>query len=218
GQALGLPATMGLFSFIGVAVTSATVVIYGESIWDPVVLIAKFKNPVVLAVALVSLCIATLATNIAANVVSPANDLAHLWPKRISFRTGGYITGVIGILMQPWKLVADPSGYIFKWLVAYSSLLGSIGGVLICDYYVLRRAVLHVPELYDPRGRYWYSGGFNPRALAALVIGIVPLVPGFLGAVGLAAVGPFWTTLYSYAWFVSFALSFASYWVLMRGK
>ncbi|MBI4386764.1 MAG: NCS1 family nucleobase:cation symporter-1, partial [Elusimicrobia bacterium] len=120
GQALGLPATMGLFSFIGVAVTSATVVIYGESIWDPVVLISKFTHPVVLAVALVSLCIATLATNIAANVVSPANDLAHLWPKRISFRTGGYITGVIGILMQPWKLVADPSGYIFKWLVAYS--------------------------------------------------------------------------------------------------
>src|SRR5690606_1219535 len=117
GQAAGLPTTMGLFSFIGVAVTSATVVIYGESIWDPVVLITKFRNPIVLVVALLSLCIATLATNIAANVVSPANDFANLWPSKISFRTGGLITGVIGILIQPWKLVADPSGYIFTWLV-----------------------------------------------------------------------------------------------------
>src|SRR5207253_6182966 len=136
-----LPTTMGLYSFIGVAVTSATLIIYPNEknvLWDPVDLLTKFTNPVILIVAMVSLCIATLATNIAANVVSPANDFAHLWPKRISFRTGGYITGVIGVLMQPWKLVADPSGYIFKWLVAYSSLLGSIGGVLICDYFVLR--------------------------------------------------------------------------------
>lgn len=218
GQALGLPTTMGLFSFIGVAVTSATIVIYKESIWDPVVLISKFRNPVVLAVALVSLCIATLATNIAANVVSPANDLAHLWPRVINFRRGGYITGVIGILMQPWKLVADPSGYIFKWLVAYSSLLGSIGGVLICDYYVLRKCVLHVPELYEKSGRYWYQGGFNPKALVALVAGILPLVPGFLGTIGAASVSPFWITLYSYAWFISFGVSFGVYWALIRGQ
>ena len=123
GQALGLPTTMGLYSFIGVAVTSATVVIYGQAIWDPVDLIAKFKNPFVLAIALISLCIATLATNIAANVVGPANDFSHVWPEKIDFRMGGYITGVIGILIQPWKLIADPSGYIFTWLVAYSSLL-----------------------------------------------------------------------------------------------
>ena len=214
GQALGLPATMGLFSFIGVAVTSATVVIYKQSIWDPVVLISKFRNPLVLAVALASLCIATLATNIAANVVSPANDIAHLWPKKISFRTGGYITGVIGILMQPWKLVADPTGYIFKWLVAYSSLLGSIGGILIADYYVLRKAKLKTEDLYVREGAYWYASGFNPKALIALVLGILPLVPGFLGTVGLAHVSEFWLTLYSYAWFISFAISFAAYWGL----
>lgn len=217
GQALGLPTTMGLFSFIGVAVTSATIVIYKESIWDPVILVTKFTNPVVLAVALVSLCIATLATNIAANVVSPANDLAHLWPRKINFRTGGYITGVIGILMQPWKLVADPSGYIFKWLVAYSSLLGSIGGILICDYFVLRKCRLNVSELYQKSGSYWYSNGFNPKAVAALVLGILPLVPGFLGTVGLASVSPAWVTLYHYAWFISFAVSFTIYWILMGG-
>ena len=214
GQALGLPATMGLFSFIGVAVTSATVVIYGERIWDPVVLIAKFTHPLVLAVALVSLCIATLATNIAANVVSPANDFAHLWPRRIDFRKGGYITGFIGILMQPWKLVADPSGYIFKWLVAYSSLLGSIGGVLICDYFFVRRCELSLPDLYAKDGKYWYSGGFNPKALAALVGGILPLVPGFLGTVGVVEVPQFWTTIYHYAWFISFGVSFTLYAIL----
>ncbi|MBI4376326.1 MAG: NCS1 family nucleobase:cation symporter-1 [Elusimicrobia bacterium] len=215
GQALGLPTTMGLFSFIGVAVTSATVVIYGESVWDPVVLVSKFTNPLVLAVALVSLCIATLATNIAANVVSPANDLANLWPKKIDFRMGGYITGVVGILMQPWKLVADPTGYIFKWLVAYSSLLGSIGGILICDYFLIRGCRLETADLYAARGPYWYNGGFNPRALIALGAGIAPLIPGFLGTIGAASVAPFWVTLYHYAWFISFATSFAVYWLLM---
>ncbi|MBI3552760.1 MAG: NCS1 family nucleobase:cation symporter-1 [Elusimicrobia bacterium] len=215
GQALGLPTTMGLFSFIGVAVTSATVVIYGKSIWDPVELLTKFSNPILLAFAMVSLCIATLATNIAANVVSPANDIAHLWPKKIDFRMGGYITGVIGILMQPWKLLADPSGYIFKWLVAYSSLLGSIGGVLICDYFILRHCELNIAELYEHKGRYWYGNGFNARALIALILGIVPLIPGFLGTIGAAQVAPFWTTIYSYAWFISFGISFALYWLLM---
>ncbi|MEK7859072.1 MAG: NCS1 family nucleobase:cation symporter-1 [Elusimicrobiota bacterium] len=216
GQALGLPATMGLFSFIGVAVTSATVVIYGESIWDPVILLTKFTNPFVLAVSMVSLCIATLATNIAANVVSPANDFANLWPKKIDFRRGGYITGVIGILIQPWKLIADPSGYIFKWLVAYSSLLGSIGGILIADYFVIRGCKLSLPELYKGEGgKYWYNGGFNPKAVIALIAGILPLIPGFLGTVGIAAVAPFWVTIYHYAWFISFAVSFLVYVALM---
>jgi NCS1 family nucleobase:cation symporter-1 len=211
GQALGLPTTMGLFSFIGVAVTSATIVIYKETIWDPVILLTKFTHPLLLALSLVSLCIATLATNIAANVVSPANDLAHLWPRRISFRTGGYITGIVGILMQPWRLVADPSGYIFKWLVAYSSLLGSIGGILICDYFVLRKCTLHLNELYESSGRYWYKNGFNSKAIMALVAGIVPLIPGFCGTIGFATVPHFWITLYHYAWFISFAISFLTY-------
>jgi NCS1 family nucleobase:cation symporter-1 len=207
GQALGLPTTMGLYSFIGVAVTSATVTIYGESLWDPVDVLARFRDPWVLSMAMVALCLATLATNIAANVVSPANDFANLWPRRISFRTGGYITGVIGILIQPWKLVADPSGYIFRWLVAYSALLGAVGGILIGDYFLLRKTRLDLEGLYRRNGPYWYTAGFNPVALIALFLGIAPCVPGFLGTVGLCRVAPVWTAMYHYAWFISFALS-----------
>lgn len=214
GQALGLPTTMGLYSFIGVAVTSATVVIFGEAVWDPVVLVTKFKNPLVLVVALVSLGIATLATNIAANVVSPANDFANLAPEKISFRAGGYITGVIGILIMPWKLVADPTGYIFTWLVGYSALLGSIGGVLICDYFVLRKRTLSLPALYQGAGPYWYQGGFNPIAFVALAAGILPNLPGFLGTVKWATVSKIWMDLYNYAWFVGFGVSFLVYGVL----
>ncbi len=211
GQALGLPTTMGLFSFIGVAVTSATVVIYGETIWDPVVLIARFEHPVVLVIALGSLVLATLATNIAANVVSPANDFANISPKKISFRTGGLITGVIGILIQPWRLVSDPSGYIFTWLVGYSALLGAIGGVLIADYYLVRKTKLDLIGLYQANGPYWYKGGWNPIAIVALLAGILPNLPGFLGVVKWATVGEFWLKLYNYAWFVGFGLSFAVY-------
>ncbi len=218
GQALGLPTTMALYSFIGIAVTSATITIYGKEIWDPIELLSHFRNPVVLTVAMVSLCLATLATNIAANVVSPANDFAHLWPRRISFRTGGLITGVVGILMQPWKLIADPSGYIFKWLIAYSSLLGAVGGILIADYYIIRRTRLDLGGLYQGDGPYRYARGFNPAAMVALVIGIAPCVPGFLGTVGLINVGPVWLRMYDYAWFISFGLSAASYLVLMPGS
>jgi NCS1 family nucleobase:cation symporter-1 len=216
GQALGLPMTMGLYSFIGVAVTSATVVIYGRTIWDPVELIANFKNPLVLAFALLSLVLATLATNIAANVVGPANDFAHLWPEKIDFRVGGYITGIIGIMIQPWKLIADPSGYIFKWLVAYSALLGSVGGILIADYYLLRRAKLDVRGLYERGGPYWYAGGVNGVALVALSLGVAPVIPGFLGTVGLMKVSEGWIKVYDYAWFISFAVSFAAYHIFMK--
>jgi NCS1 family nucleobase:cation symporter-1 len=215
GQALGLPTTMGLFSFIGVAVTSATIVIYHETIWDPVVLVAKFRNPVVLTVALASLCLATLATNIAANVVSPANDFAHLWPRRINFRTGGFITGLIGVLIQPWRLYADPSGYIFLWLGGYSSLLGAIGGVLIVDYYLIRRTELDLKGLYRRSGPYWYSGGFNPAALVALTAGIAPCVPGFLGALKLVKVGEPWASMYGYSWFLSFGVAAVVYLAIM---
>jgi NCS1 family nucleobase:cation symporter-1 len=211
GQALGLPLTMGLYSFIGVAVTSATMAIYGETIWDPVVLLAKFRNPLTLTVAMFALCLATLATNLAANVVSPANDFANVWPRRISFRTGGLITGIVGILIQPWRLIADPSGYIFKWLVAYSALLGAVGGVLIADYYFLRKTQLDLPGLYRREGPYWYRGGFNPIALVALVAGIAPCVPGFLGTVGVYPVARIWTEMYHYAWFISFGVSLVVY-------
>jgi nucleobase:cation symporter-1, NCS1 family len=216
GQAMGLPPTMALYSFIGVAVTSATVTIYGHAIWDPVEVLSKFRDPFVLSIGMVSLCLATLATNIAANVVGPANDFSHLWPRRISFRTGGLITGVLGILIQPWKLIADPTGYIFRWLVAYSSLLGAVGGILIADYYVLRRTRLDLKGLYDSDGPYWYIRGFNPVAMIALAIGIAPCVPGFLGTIGALEVDHLWISLYHYAWFISFGLSAACYVLLMK--
>src|SRR5208282_5324971 len=165
GQTLGLPLTMALYAFIGVAVTSATTIIYGETIWNPVDVLTHFKNPVVLVVAMLSLCIATLATNIAANVVSPANDFAHLAPRKISFRIGGLITGIVGILMMPWKLVADPNGYIFTWLIAYSALLGPIGGILIADYFVCRRCKLNVNALYQANGEYRFTNGISLIAL-----------------------------------------------------
>ncbi len=214
GQALGLPLTMALYSFIGVAVTSATTIIYGETIWDPVDVLTRFKNPVVLIVALLSLCIATLATNIAANVVSPANDFSNLSPRKISFRIGGLITGIIGVVMMPWKLVADPSGYIFTWLVGYSALLGPIGGIMIADYYVYRKRQLDVGELYKPDGRYRYSGGFSGVAIAALLLSVLPNIPGFLVTIKVlseSSVAPIFLSLYGYAWFVGFALAFVLY-------
>ena len=207
GQSVGLPVSMGLFAFLGVAVTSATIVVHGKAIWDPVELVSNMGNPTLRLVGLGAIVLATLATNLAANVVGPANDFANIAPKRISFRVGALITGLLGVLMQPWRLVEDPSGYIFKWLVAYSALLGAVGGILIVDYYLVRRARLDVRSLYDPSGVYWYRGGVNPRAMVALVLGVLPCVPGFLATVGWATAPPFWTSLYHYAWFLSFGIS-----------
>ena len=219
GQTIGLPPTMALYSFIGVAVTSATTIIYGTTIWDPVQVLTKFTNPIVLIVAMIALCIATLATNIAANVVSPANDFAQLAPQRISFRTGGYITGVIGVLIMPWKLVADPSGYIFTWLVGYSALLGPIAGILIADYFVLRRTVLNADALYDPDGEYRYTNGYSLAGLGALALAVLPNLPGFLVHVKLIpreSVPAFLVTSYDYAWFIGFGIAFAAYLVLRK--
>ncbi|MEA3188283.1 MAG: nucleobase:cation symporter, family [Chthoniobacter sp.] len=214
GQTLGLPMTMALYSFIGVAVTSATTIIYGKTIWDPVDVLTRFKNPVVLIIAMLALCIATLATNIAANVVSPANDFAHLAPRRISFRIGGLITGIVGILMMPWKLVADPSGYIFTWLIGYSALLGPIGGILIADYFVVRRRRLDVAELYREGGEYAYSGGWSIAALVTLAVAALPNLPGFLvtiKALPASSVPPVFLSIYNYAWFVGFGAAFVVY-------
>jgi NCS1 family nucleobase:cation symporter-1 len=219
GQTLGLPLTMALFAFIGVAVTSATTIIYGETIWDPVIVLTKFKNPVVLVIAMLALCLATLATNIAANVVSPANDFAHLSPRNISFRTGGFITALIGMLIMPWKLVADPSGYIFTWLVGYSALLGPIGGILIADYFVFRKTKLDLKALYQARSEYTYVNGTSLVALASLVIGVLPNLPGFLVAIHSATAADwpgFFIALYHYAWFVGFGLSFVFYLILRK--
>jgi NCS1 family nucleobase:cation symporter-1 len=221
GQALGLPTTMGLYAFIGVAVTSATVVIYGREIWDPVKLLEMFENRVVLVLAMASLALATLATNIAANVVSPANDFANLAPRFISFRTGGMITGLIGILIRPWHLVSDPARYIGTWLVGSSSLLGAVGGILITDYYLIRRTQLDLAGLYRRGGPYWYREGFNLTAVAALAAGIAPCLPGLIEKFLLldapigspAAERTFWTALFDYAWFVSFGVSALVYYV-----
>ncbi len=217
GQTLGLPLTMALYAFIGVAVTSATKIIFHleKPIWDPVDVLTRFTNPVLLIVAMLALCIATLATNIAANVVSPANDFAHIAPRHISFRIGGLITGLIGILIMPWKLLADPTGYIFTWLVGYSALLGPVGGIMIADYFVLRKRRLNLIDLYNPDGEYRYTGGFSLIGLFTLAVSILPNIPGFLMNIEkwpkTWPAPDFLVTLYHYAWFVGFGLAFVIY-------
>jgi len=208
GQALGLPAGMTLFAFIGVAVTSACTVIFGEAIWDPVALLARFEQPVAAAVALVAVTLATLNVNVAANVVSPSNDFSNLWPRRISFRTGGVITGVVGLLMMPWKLLRDYSAYIFGWLVGYSALLGPVAGIMIVDYYLVRRRDLAVEELYLRGRSYEYWRGVNWRAMAALAAGVAVALLGL--------VIPPVRFLYDYAWFVGLAMAGGLHWALGR--
>ena len=210
GQAIGLPPSMISFAFIGIAVTSATVIIYGEAIWDPVNVLARFENPIVVVIALVSLIIATLTTNIAANVVSPANDFANISPKHINFVKGGLITAVLGIVMMPWKLLSDFSAYIFGWLVGYSGFLGPIAGILICDYFFIRKRTLNSRDLYNPDGEYKYKNGFNHKAIISLGAGI------FVALIGLII--PAVSFLYDYAWFVGFAVAFLFYILLMNKK
>jgi NCS1 family nucleobase:cation symporter-1 len=211
GQALGLPTTMTLYSFIGIATTSATAVIFGEAIWDPVTVLSRLGSPIAVVIALLGLLMATLNVNVAANVVSPANDFSNLWPKRISFRTGGLITCVLSIVVfQPWKLLSSYSNYIFVWLVGYSGFLGPIAGVMICDYFVLRKKIILIEDLYQRNGFYEFSRGVNWRAIVALLLGS-----------GIAFVGlvyPPLRVLYNYAWFVGFAVSFLAYFFLMHSR
>ncbi len=210
GQALGLPPAMTLYSFIGVAVTSASVVLFGEAIWDPVALLARFNQPVVAGVALIALLIATLNTNVAANVVSPSNDFSNLNPRLISFRTGGMITGVVGLLMMPWKLLTDFNSYIFGWLVGYSGLLGPIAGIMITDYFLIRKTQLDVAALYRRGGPYEYKNGVNSVALIALAAGVVVALVGLLI--------PALRWLYDYAWFVGLGVSSLVYLAFMKGR
>jgi NCS1 family nucleobase:cation symporter-1 len=217
GQAIGLPTFMTLFAFIGVAVTSATVTIFGEAIPDPTELLGRMGGGVAVALSLVALTVATLSTNLAANVVSPANALINLAPRRISFRTGGMITAGLGIAIFPWKLIESSAGYIFTWLIGYSALLGPIGGILIVDYFLLRRTELDVEALYRHDGAYGYRGGYNWIAFVALVVGVVPNVPGFLEVAGLVERVPaIFGSIYTYAWFVGLPVAAAVYWTLMR--
>ena len=209
GQVLALPTTMTLYSFIGIAVTSATAIIFGQTIWDPVQVLARLGNPFAVVIAMVALLLATLNVNVAANLVSPSNDFSNLSPRLISFRTGGLITCVLGgVVFQPWKLLANYSNYIFGWLLGYSGFLGPIAGVMICDYFLIRKKIILVEDLYQRRGFYEFSGGINWRAMAALAAGA-----------GLAFIGlivPALRVLYDYAWFVGFAASFVAYWAMMR--
>jgi NCS1 family nucleobase:cation symporter-1 len=222
GQALGLPGTMALFAFIGVAVTSATIVIFGKAIWDPVELISRIGSPAVIVFGALIVLAAQLTTNMAANVVSPANDFSNLSPRRITYVTGGLITAVIGILMMPWKLYSDAAAYIFTWLIGYSSLMGALGGILIADYWIVKKQQLDLKDLFSLEGRYTYSNGVNWRAIAALVLAVLPVAPGFFRAAttpgGVVADPDFFDKLYTYAWFVTFALSFVFYLILMRSS
>jgi nucleobase:cation symporter-1, NCS1 family len=228
GQTLGLPPTMILFSAMGVIITSAAMSLFKnadpEKIWDPVFVLSQITAPgphaliaspgtrlLVAILALAGVAIATVSVNIAANVVSPANDFANLSPRRISFRTGGLITGIIGIVMMPWRVLAHAQQYIFTWLVGYSALLGPIAGIMIVDYWIIRDTRLPVMELYRPRGQF---AGVNGIAIVALILGILPNVPGFLKSAG-AISGPpeVWDDIYTYAWFVGFAIAGVVYWI-----
>ncbi len=206
GQMWGLPTTMTLFAFIGVAVTSASVVIFGEAIWDPVVLLSRLGHPLVILLSLFALLIATLTTNVAANVVAPANGFANLWPSRVSFAVGGLVTGVLGIVIMPWRLLSDYGTYIFGWLVGYSGFLGPIAGIFIADYWLVRKARLSLADLYVTDGIY---PRWNWKALAALAAGVTAALVGL--------VVPELRALYDYAWFVGFGVAFGLYWLLMRG-
>ncbi len=221
GQIIGLPPSMTFFAIVGVIVTSATAIIYGHTEWDIVKLAARFDSKMMVTFAMIGIIISTLATNIAANMVSPANDFSNLAPQKISFKTGGYLTGIVGILIFPWKLIADPNGYIFTWLIAYSSLLGPVGGIMIIDYFFIRKKELKLQDLYRSDGAYQYTNGFNMAAIIALLAGILPNVPGFLLQVKMisATAFPAWVSdLYNYAWFVGFAVSGAIYYILMKRK
>ena len=209
GQAFGLPVAMALYSFIGIACTSASTVVFGEPIWSPITLLGRFHQPLVAFLALISILIATLNVNIGANVVSPSNDFSNLAPRLISFRTGGLITGFLGLAMMPWKLMATFGNYIFGWLVGYSGLLGPVAGIMVADYFFIRGKRLDVNSLYHRGGPYEYSSGINPRAIVALVAGV------FIALIGLFIPSLRW--LYDYAWFVGFGMSAVVYLALMHG-
>jgi nucleobase:cation symporter-1, NCS1 family len=212
GQTVALPTTMTVFAAMGVIITSAAAVIYPNepmsNLWDPVKLIGHFSQAWVIAISMFTVVVATLSVNIAANVVSPANDFANAFPKLISFRTGGLITGILGILMMPWRLLADPSGYIFSWLLGYSGGLGSIAGVLVADYWLVRDKELHLADLYREVGTYRYKGGWNWRAVVATLAGC------FFAWIGLLV--PALKGMYDYAWFVGFFVALVLHYVLMK--
>lgn len=222
GQAAGLPTTMTLFPLIGVLTVSATVIVFGEAIWDPGTLVGQLDLPPVEILIGFTLLLATLTTNVAANVVSPSYDFSNAWPKRISFRTGGIITGIVGILIMPWYLMSEPSIYIFTWLGTYGGLTGAIAGVLIADYWLIRRTKFKLADLYRPEGIYRYAGGWNWRALVALILGAVVGIGGAYTPAGGAGpfpeggLIPFLKPFYDYSWIAALIVGFVLYWVLAK--
>ena len=220
GQSIGLPVPMALLAMLAVIVTSATVVLYGKAIWDPVDLASKMTGIAVL-IALIILLIDTVSVNLAANLVGPAYDFSALSPKLISYKSGGYITAFIAIVMMPWKILATTQGYIFTWLVGYSALLGPIAGILIADYYFIRRTQLDVDQLYLEKGKYSYGNGWNMAAIIAFILGVAPNVPGFLNAAfpnTFPDIAVIFKTTYTYAWFVGLALASLIYLGMMKLK
>ena len=226
GQIVGLPTTMTVFPLMAVLITSGTIAVYGKAIWNPVELVGKFDNGLVVILALVTLAVATLSVNVAANVVSPSYDFSNALPKWISFRTGGLITGVLGIAIAPWRLYSDPNVYIFTWLGFYGGALGAIAGVLIADYWVMRSTNLKLGDLYRTQGEYRYTGGLNWRGVVSLLIGGVLAVGGAYSAPGNGPfpaggiIGPlfnfpfFYYHLYDFSWVIGLVAAFASYLLL----
>lgn len=206
GQLLGLPTTMTFIAVVAILTTSGGQLLYGEAIWDPAQLANRFSSPALVVVALIALVLATVSANLAANVVSPSYDFSNAFPKRITFALGGLITGILGILIQPWKLYSDPDIYIFTWLGFYGGILGAVAGVLVAGYWVVRRRRLELAELYLEKGRYWFSGGWSWQAVLATVIGAVLAVggaytaPGSSGPFPAHGLIPFLKPLYDYSW------------------
>lgn len=216
GQA-GLPVFMGAFTFVGLAVTSSTQVIFGRVISNPILLLGEIGGVSTMILAIFGISLATLTTNIAANVVAPANALVNLSPSKFTFRRGALLTALLGIAFQPWRLLKSSESFVYTWLVGYSALLGPIGGIILADYYLIKGTRLSIKDLYtiNTSGEYYYRGGYNLAAMAALVIGILPVVPGFLQKVGiLNAVPGSFMVIYENAWFFSFFIAGALYWVL----
>ncbi|KAK8935914.1 hypothetical protein KSP39_PZI013034 [Platanthera zijinensis] len=216
GQA-GLPLFMGLFTFVGIAVTSSTQSILGRVISDPIHLLAEIGGPLTKLISILGITLATITTNIAANAVAPANALVSFNPSVFTFRRGVLVTVLISVLFRPWKLLGSSESFVYTWLLGSSALIGPVLGIMLVDYYLVKGMELDVEELYsdDSRGRYYYSAGYNLTAMAALVAGVLPVVPGFLNKLGITSnTCGFFLGVYNNAWFASFFLSGIVYWGL----
>lgn len=211
GQLFGMPGSMVAIAFIGVFITGVTALKFGRAYWDPNQIVEAIGSPGAAIFAAFAISLATLTTNVTTNILPPVNGLCNLWPKGITYKRSVVIVGILTIIMQPWKLVSDPSGYIYNWLGTYGALTGPIASILIYDYYFVKKKRLALDELYLGQGsRYWYKNGFNIRAIAAWGLAILlPVLGKFI---------PLFSVFSLYGWIVSFALGFVFYPLLMRGE